>query len=115
MSTFSTNVFLERWENRNAQIGFLLQAVKIAPEVFTLSKSLTRHVITKENFPFNNTTRFFYNSCTQSCWNSLDLCELLVAYSETFTPGDPISSLIEVGLEQAPDLLLLAFSSLKVS
>lgn len=114
MSTFPTNVFLDRWDNRKSQIGFLLQAVQVAPEVFTLSKSLTRHVISKETFPLNNSTRFFYNSCIQSCWNSIDLCELMVNYSESFLPGESSSGLIEIGLEQAPDLLLLAFASLKV-
>jgi hypothetical protein len=42
------------------------------------------------------------------------LCELLVSYSEAYPPSDNLSALIEVGLEQAPDLLLLAFASLKV-
>lgn len=114
MSTFPTNVFLDRWKNRKAQIGFLTQAVQIAPEVFTLSKFITRHVVSKDTFPLNNATRFFFNSCIQSCWNSMELCELLIDYSESFAPGESSAGLVELGLEQSPDLLLLAFSSISV-
>ncbi|KAJ3305272.1 hypothetical protein HDV03_001870 [Kappamyces sp. JEL0829] len=113
MSTFPTNVFLERWKNRSAQIGFLTQAVQIAPEVFTLSKYLSRHVVSKETFPFNNSTRFFFNSSIQSCWNSLDLCELLVDYGESGYGSESSGALVEIALEQSPDLLLLAFSMMK--
>jgi hypothetical protein len=114
MSTFPTNVFLERWKNRPAQIGFLTQAVQIAPEVFTLSKYLIRHVVSKETFPLNNATRFFFNASVQSCWNSLDLCELLVDYSERGFGADSVGPLVDIALEQSPDLLLLAFSTMKV-
>lgn len=114
MSTFPTNVFLDRWKNRKAQIGFLTQAVQIAPEVFTLSKFLTRHVVSKDTFPLNNATRFFFNASVQSCWNSMELCELLVDYGESFVVGESSSGLIDLALEQSPDLVLLAFCSITV-
>jgi CCR4-NOT transcription complex subunit 1 len=116
MSLFPTKIFISRWNNRPAQIQFLTEAVKIAPEIFTMCKSINRLVVTKETFPMNNATRFFINGSLQSCWNSLDLIELLIEYSAIVqSPAESCSDLIELGLEQAPDLLLLALSMLNAS
>jgi CCR4-NOT transcription complex subunit 1 len=111
MSLFPTKIFLTRWHNRPAQIQFLSEAVQVAPEIFTMCKSINRFVVSKEKFVVNNATKFFINSAIQSCWNSLDLIELLVEYSANAkNQSESCRPLIELGLDQAPDLFLLAFA-----
>ncbi|KAJ3269632.1 hypothetical protein HDV01_001148 [Terramyces sp. JEL0728] len=107
LNNFPTNIFLDRWENRKAQLSFLTHVVKVTPELFTLSKHVTRHVVSKETFPLNATTRFFFNSCIQSCWNSLDLCRIVLDYSDL----KECHALIDLAFEQAPEILLLAILS----
>ncbi|KAI8897671.1 CCR4-Not complex component, Not1-domain-containing protein [Globomyces pollinis-pini] len=113
MSNFPTNVFLEQWTNRRAQIQFLTRAVQIAPEAFTMSKFVTKTVVSSETFQMNNLNRIFLNSASQSCWNSMELCRILIDYSDASPQSEESSNLlIEIALEQSPDLLLLAFVSL---
>jgi CCR4-NOT transcription complex subunit 1 len=113
MSIFPTKLFLNRWNNRPAQLQFLTEAVKIAPEIFTMCKSINRLVVSKETFVMSNATRFFINGSMQSCWNSLDLIELIVEYSSNAkSSAESVSPLIELGLDQGPDLLLLGFALL---
>lgn len=110
LSFFPTQIFLNRWSNRKAQIQFLTQAVQIAPEIF-YNKSIQRVVVGPENFTVNNTTTYFMNSCASNCWNCLELIQICIEYTSTATNvGESMAQLLEMGLEQAPDLLLLAFA-----
>jgi hypothetical protein len=114
ISHFPINVFLNHWKNKTAQIQFLYHAIQIAPEIFTFQK--LKKVVGKESFVINNTTRFFVNGCLGSCWNLWDLISLLVEYSASATGPllEACNRLLDLGLEQAPELLLLGFAQIEV-
>jgi hypothetical protein len=81
-----------------------------------MNKNIKR-IVSKENTLLSNATRYFINSSMSSCWNCLELIEMLVEYSSANSGAllDSCTGLIEVGLEQSPDLLLLGFAQIEVS
>ena len=109
LSNFPTRIFLGRWNNKQAQVQFLCHACQIAPEIFW-NKTISKFIVTGGVFGNSNVARYFVNNCMQLCWNSWELIELIIEYSANAQLGEITGRLIDLALEKAPEMLLLAFA-----
>jgi hypothetical protein len=112
MSLFPTRFFLSRWNNKVAQLQFLFHTCHIATELLTANNSISKFIISRQDFGNSPAGRYFVNVALQSCWNSSELVELLVEYSSITSLTEPYGRLLELALEQAPELVLFGFAKL---
>ena len=109
IGAFPTRFFIGRWNNKAAQVQFLAHACQIAPEIFR-NGTITKLIVSGANFGTSNAARYFISNCMQLCWNSWELVELIIEYSANPQLAEGTGRLIDLALEQAPELLLLAFA-----
>ena len=109
ISMFPTSFFLGRWNNKVNQIQFLIHACQIATEIFW-NPTVTKYIVNVNDFGSSNAARYFVNSCMKQCWNNWDLIALIIEYSADAQYAQGTGRLIDLALEQAPEILLLAFA-----
>ena len=114
VQSFPSQVLVERWSNSRVQLTFLRYAIQLAPELFTMSQSIKRRVIPLDIVNNNSVIRSIVNIAATSSWNSLDLIQTLIEIGEGPLNSE-VKMLFEIGIQQAPDLILLAFAQLQLS
>nr|KAJ3414525.1 hypothetical protein HK105_001741 [Polyrhizophydium stewartii] len=108
---FPIAVFLDRWSNQRAQINFLRHTVQIAPELLAVTPSLSRRVIPLDTPLQGNLGRSVLSAASISPWNSLDLIQCIMSLGDS-TVGEEAKMVVELGIQQSPDLILLGFAQL---
>jgi CCR4-NOT transcription complex subunit 1 len=111
MTLFPTNIFLDPWNNTTAQLGFISNAIRYYPEIFSKTLALKQKAVPLDVPNRNNLTASLLSSASASPWNSVELISLLIQLSD-----GPCSSLVaeifEYGLGKSPDLILLGLALL---
>jgi CCR4-NOT transcription complex subunit 1 len=107
MSLFPTLIFLNPWNNQKAQLSFLFHALTLTHEIFTMNQLLTNKVIQTDLPSRSSVASSVINSAASSPWNYLDLVQFLVSISDG--PNKvKVREIFNLGVQQSPDLLLLA-------
>ena len=80
MTLFPTPVFLEPWSNQQAQLHFLMNALRYTPEIFTMNQLLTRRVVVLDPQRANPISAAAVNSA----WNAYDLTVCLIGMASSY-------------------------------
>ena len=114
MSTFPTGVFLSKWSNRKAQLLFLRHALQLTPEIFTMNQFMTRKVVPDQQMQSGSQQRpsGLNAAAAVSPWNCMALTELLVHLCGDPEYGVLSREILEIGVQQSPDFLLLCLAEM---
>lgn len=105
-------VYWDTWENLDAQVSFLFQAVRSSPTVVDFTKLSSRAVLNTEHLPSSDASAAerFGELCVRP-WNSLDLFETVLNLAAD-GKVELATALFNDGLKSDPELFFLGCVSL---
>ena len=112
--SFPIGLFMERWTNTRAQLSFLRHTIQVAPELFTMNHTIVRRVVPLDTAIAGNVGRSILNAAAISPWNSIELIQCVLELCESPLAAEA-TALLDLGVQQSPDFIVLAMAQLALS